>query len=202
MSHFTACITNVLPDFHGCTDSDGFERQATRGEVCERCYSRIDAALQRADQLRTTLNGIDHAISTEATSNIPGPRLPLTALRLDLDELDRYQDGNNDPNAWVATEAGAAQAVRFARTVHRVDRAHPTSPTTTKLQRLRCPNCHRLAAVVTPPDWYGDHTAITCIACDWTATNPDALDIVTGIEAHGPIDLLKLATRTQRKGAA
>jgi RNase P subunit RPR2 len=202
MSHFTPCITTALRDFPDCRNSDGTLRAATRGEVCETCYQRIDAAIGRADHLRTALAGIDRAITAESSNTIAGPRLPLTAIRLDLNEIASYQQGATDPTSWVSTQTGAEAAVRFARAVHRADRAHPTVAGDQKLHRTRCPACRRLTAVVRPPDWYGDATAITCIACGWEAENPDALDIVAEIETRGRLDdadLIMLELRARRR---
>lgn len=196
MTHVTPCITVALRDFDDCTED------ATRGTVCETCYHRIDEAIRRADHLRHALAGINRAITPEPGNTIPGPRLPLTPLAIAFDEIASYQQGRTDPTDWVRTEDGAADAVRFARAVHRTDRAHPTVAATQKLHRLRCPDCRRLTAVVRPPDWYGADTTVTCIACGWTATNPDALDIVAGIETRGKLDdgdLIMLELRARRR---
>lgn len=207
MSHFVPCITAELHDLPTCTNPDGTTRQATRGEVCETCYQRIDHAIHTADHLRTALTGIDRAITPEPTHTPAGPRLPHTPLHLDLDAINRAQNGHTDALAWVQTETGAIEAVHFARTVHTAQKAHPTTDITRKLHRLRCPNCRRQTAVIQPPDWYGDNTDITCIACNWHATNPDALEIVAAIEHHGQLtdtDLLNLQMRInhKRNGAA
>lgn len=202
MSHFVPCITNVLPNIAscvyggehqpGCTGrrDDGHEckgcepKPATRGEVCERCFDRIDHAIQVAAGLRSRLAGVDHAVTTENGTSVAGPRLPHTAWQLDLDVIDRWQQDRTDPTAWVETDAGARDAVYFAQAVHRADRAHPTIEVERKLQRTRCPNCNRLTVTWQPPDWYGADVTIACIGsdCGWTATNPDAIDIVTHIE--------------------
>jgi ribosomal protein S27E len=203
MSHVLPCITNVLPDVPSCTYRDehlltctgytdsgkpcrGCEpRAATHGEVCDRCYDRVDHAIRAADHLRTALHGVDRAIAVEGGTQIAGPRVPLTAILLAFDEIDRAHDGRYDVDEWVATEEGAVQAVRFAKYVHAADRAHPTAERERKLHRLRCPDCGRNTATWQPPDWYGDDVHITCLSCGWTATNPDAIDIVTQIETRG-----------------
>jgi hypothetical protein len=222
MTHLIPCITNVLPNISSCTyggghligcdgrrddgtDCKGCEpKTATRGEVCEACYDRIDHAIHVADTLRTRLAGITHAVTTEPGSNVPGPRLPHTAWQLDLDAINRWQNGHTEPGEWVTTEEGAREAVYFAQAVHRADRAHPTVEVERRLQRTRCPNCNRLTATWQPPDWYGDDVNIACIApnCGWEATNPDALTIVASIEQHGPENLgdtvLRLSTIQKR----
>lgn len=200
MTHNVPCITALLDDFPDCTHPDNTLRQATHGHTCDRCYARIEHAIHTADHLRTALTGAERAITPDTTNSIPGPRLPHTAWQLDLDAINRAQTGHHDADTWVATAAGATDAIRFARTVHTAEQAHPTQDRERKLNRLRCPNCRNKTAIVSPPDWYGDNTTISCIACGWTASNPDALDIVTTIEAQGPIDLLALATR--KPGAA
>jgi hypothetical protein len=202
MSHTTICITNVLPNIASCTyrgehllgcnsvRADGQActgcdpKPATRGEVCESCFTRIDHAIGLADTLRARLNGVDSAVTSDNGSSVAGPRLPHTAWQLDLDAIDRWQQGHTDPTTWVQTEEGAREAVYFAQAVHRADKAHPTVEVERKLRRLRCPACSRLTATWQPPDWYGDDVTIACIAadCGWQATNPDAIDIVTAIE--------------------
>lgn len=196
MTHVTPCITVALRDFDDCI------ADATRGAVCEACYHRVDEAIRRADHLRTALHGIDRAITPEPGNTIPGPRLPLTPLAIAFDEIRSYQRDRTDPTDWVSTTEGAEDAVRFARAVHRADQANPTVAAARKLERLRCPNCRHLTAIVSPPDWYGDAITVECVHCKWKATNPDALEIVADIENRGVLDdagLIMLELRARRQ---
>lgn len=215
MSHALTCITNVLDDVPSCTirgehlltctghrasgkECKGCEpRTATHGDVCDRCYTRIDHAIQTAVHLHTALAGVEHAVVAEGGGIAVG-YVPLNAIRLALDEIDRARDGHEDPTEWVSTEEGAIQAVRFAKYVHAAERAHPTLEATRKLHRLRCPDCNSLTAIWQPPEWAGDDIDITCIRCGWTATHPNAPEIVASIELKGLFDIRAM----QKRGAA
>jgi hypothetical protein len=196
VTYAARCITIVLNDFPDCT------WPAERGEVCEACYHRIENAIIRADQLRIALAGVERAITPEPGSTIAGPRLPLTALDIAFDEIRSYRPHPIEAASWVTTGSGAEQAVRFARAVHRADQAYPIVAAVRKLERVRCPACARLTAVVSPPDWYGDAITVECMHCKWKATNPDAIDIVAEIEHRGRLDdagLIMLELRARRQ---
>jgi RNase P subunit RPR2 len=176
--HSTACTND---DCTGC-----WPRTADWGYLCQRHYDRVDHAVQVAEYLQTALRGAERAVTADGNgSTVPGPQLPLTPLQLDLDEILRASaDYRGDVKRWISTQNGAHLALAFARIVYNAERRHPTVEAERKLHRLRCPNCNRLTATWRPPAWPGDNVTITCLTCNWTATHPDAIDIVTAIETR------------------
>lgn len=191
--HLTTCNKSTCT---GC-----WPREATHGFLCQNHYEQVDTAISTADRLRKELQGIERAIRTESISAVAGPRVPLTAIRLDLEAIDRWQndvynerhqlvtrgyDGNLD--RWISNPDGARRAAEFAREVRAADRAHPTQERPHKLRRTRCPECRQLSFVWYPPDEVASPVRVECHnpACEKSVTRQTSIDTMAHIEASAP----------------
>lgn len=195
------CITHQLPDFRGCTirgehytdllDADPdhedtcpgcLPRRAHVGFVCAPCFARIDEAVSTWKVWGKMLDGVDSAKTRDGDGGRgkPTSRPPLAALALDREEVESYlRTWTGTDERWVASVAGAADAVRFARAMGAAARNHPTHETPHRIRRTRCPACEQLALVWTPPAYFGGHVTVTCRSCPFTADQSSFEKIAT-----------------------
>lgn len=181
---YLACITQQLPDFHGCTTRDThygdllandpdhankcngcLPRRANYGLVCNPCYGRIAEAIEESARWFELLEGVDRALQKDASgaTGKPGSRVPIAPVPLTAEELRSYlRTFRGTVERWVADPAGAADAVRFARAMEAAARNHPTAETPHKIRRTRCPRCELLTLVWNPPQYFGGHVSVTC----------------------------------------
>lgn len=199
------CITHQLPDFRGCTIRDQhyddlleqnpdhadtchgcLPRRAAIGLVCAPCANRIDEAVSTWKVWSQMLAGVDTAKTRDGDTSRgkPTSRPPIAALSLDREEIDSYmRTGTGTVDRWVASAAGASDAVRFARAMHAAARNHPTHETPHRIQRTRCPRCEQLTLVWNPPAYFGGHVTVTCRdqACAFEA-DQSSFETIAGIE--------------------
>ena len=191
-NHLAPCLRrdDHLPtcpgDCTGCTP-----RPAVRGYLCRRHYEQVERPWNAHARLAALADvlGIDaRAIQpTWSASTIAGPRVPLSALQLDLDALARMDAGD------VQTEESAGAAPLWGKAVFAAAARHPDQPRKERPHRLRCPTCRRQTAVVHPPEYAGGTQLIACQAEDysWFFTDPDFTEAVAHME-------LRVDARTRR----
>jgi ribosomal protein S27E len=207
-----ACITNTLNDFRPCSVRDshlptcngreerwspergqyfdtgrecsGCEpREARAGLVCRPCYARVESA--RAEWT-DVLSSIDRAVQRPGGGGKPEGYVPLPGTKLAVDEVRSYERSGLGMSIglWLATEAGAADAVRFARSVQIALRTHQLEERPSKVTRVRCPECDRITLVWKPPHDREGHVVITCSneVCGKTITQSELafLEVVGG----------------------
>jgi hypothetical protein len=183
-----ACIANELPDVPPCTvldthwadqvpedDQEARERhlrdcrgcipkRADVGFVCRSHFARIDIAAAAAKRFFATLDGVDHAIRSEAASRgKPGSQLPIPPVPLDIIVIRRhFASFTGTTERWVASKAGAADAVRFARAFRSAERNHPVAETSHEIRTTRCPRCGHRTLLWNPPTYFMGLVTVTC----------------------------------------
>lgn len=170
--HFTTCTDTTC---EGCSP-----RLADQGHLCARHYRQVERAWHdqgRLYALAATL-GLDRAIApTSSASTHAGPRVPLTALQLDLDVLDRMWAGDvNDPD-------GAVQTLIWRREVRAAMQRHPMEPRRERLHRVRCAHCEKATVVVDPPEIAGGDSVLRCVSCGWTTHDQEHAEAAAFTEA-------------------
>lgn len=173
------CITHTMPG-RACTIRDTHTpdcntddctgcrpREAHRGFLCVYCWERLEQTDADWGAFLRLTNGVARTVMPDTPArSLPGPRLPLTALELDLDAVARAVAGRHEVlDVWVASEDGARQAVRFTRQARHVMRKHPTKETTSRITRTRCPACKQATLVYEPPQWEGADAQVVCLQC-------------------------------------
>lgn len=187
------CITTTrLPGIRPCThagqhkvtchDHEGWAekpglcrgclpRSADRGYLCAACWDKLDAASLRWPQFaRLVLETDGRAVSPDG-GGIKGSspdgytNLPLTTLVLDECFRFRRSRGNLTLDAWVHTEAGAADAIQFAHAAERAYRSLEVEKRELKLERVRCPHCERLSLTSNPTRERNGATIVECQHC-------------------------------------
>lgn len=162
----------------GC--SGCFPRAAEHGYLCRGHYERWERAFTALDRLRGLLLTIGNGRAIQATSSASttaGPRVPLSALRLDLDALDRAPRGS------VEDEDGVLLELQWVRTVEQTARRHPTEPKRERLHRVRCASCEQVSVVVDPPAIAGGDSTLRCVSCGWTTLDQDHAEAAAYTEA-------------------
>lgn len=132
------------------TCSGCLPRKADRGFLCQACFERVDDAYMRWAPFARLVAETDGRAVSASGGGIKGSspdgytNLPLTLLTLDeCTRLLRSQAGLT-LDAWVHTEAGARDAVMFARAAHRAYRSLEVEERPLQLERVRCPHCQQL----------------------------------------------------------
>ena len=186
------CITNTMPDVRPCTvqdehtaDCDGNEyrwvdfygqwlstgfmcrgclpRPAVYGLLCGGCYGRVSHASKEWPDLSVVLWQFDRLVQQDGGTSGHESSVPISATKLAIDEVTshmKYFTGNVD--VWIATEAGAAEAVRFAASVNRALRTFPTEEPAHMVQVLRCPECELRSLLWHPPAMATANVRIEC----------------------------------------
>jgi hypothetical protein len=168
----------------GCTP-----RIAYNGFVCRNCFDRIIAAIAAAPAFLATLRGVDRALTPTSgggRASVLG-YVPLTALALAVDEIERYLDGNpGNAESWVATPEGAQSAVGFANAMHSAIAAHPTRESAHQVRRVRCPKCGQMTLAWHPTPWVGGEVTIRCrnTECGSALSQDDFEALLVGAPAH------------------
>lgn len=188
-----ACAANWTPGQPPCTSRDAHlttcgdaqcrgcqPRPAVHGYLCRGHYERWESTFAALDRLRGLLLTIGNGRAVQATSSASttaGPRVPLSALRLDLDALDRAPRGD------VETADGAVAELLWSRQVWAAHRRHPTEPKRERLHRVRCASCNQVAVVTDPPTIAGGDTILRCVACGWQSQDQDHAEAAAYTEA-------------------
>lgn len=163
-------------------------RRAEIGLVCLTCYDRIEAALATWRQWEPMLSGVDRAIRREsARSGKPGSQVPIPPVPLAMEELRSYlRHYTGTAERWVASVAGAEDAIRFARAMPAAAEEHPTHEVPHPIARTRCPDCEKLTLVWNPPAYDGADVRVICRdrSCGYEADQSSFEDIAE-IEAPG-----------------
>jgi hypothetical protein len=111
------------------------------------------------------LTGVDRAVVRDSSgmTSRGGPGVPLSSVRLSLEELDSYFTiGNVTPEQWVNSQEGARYAVRFAKAFAAASSAHPTHEKSHRIKRVRCPECSQLTLVWHPTQQEGGDVQVRC----------------------------------------
>lgn len=185
------CITNEhLPGIRPCTeygehrvtcpDHPGWAEQpgecrgclpseAERGLLCDRCYEALTTVYAEWDQFVQLVN----AAGMRATSPEPGgggsaaagyTTLPLTYLA--LEECASYlKSFPGRLDQWVATRAGARDAVQFAKAAAAAYRSLEVEEREHRWQRVRCPECQELSLIENPTREIGGQVIVSCRNC-------------------------------------
>jgi hypothetical protein len=197
-----ACITNYMPG-RSCTyrdahtaDCDGTRhgkpctgcapREARQGLLCTGCWYSLEEAVTEWSIIRGMFGWIDSAVSSDGgSSSAHGPRLPYTSLQLDIDAAVWPWRSHVAPlSMWVATEAGAMDAVRFTRAVRTITRNHEWKEAARRLNRVRCPRCAQLTLDWTPPTFEtGDVTVVCATEGCGEVLRQAAFETLTAIES-------------------
>lgn len=188
-----ACAANWTDNHPACTSRDihlttctdeqctGCQpRPAVHGYLCRNHYERWESTFAALDRLRGLLLTIGNGRAIQAASSAsttPGPRVPLSALRLDLDALDRQPRGD------IETPDGAALELLWSRQVWAATRRHPTEPKRERLHRVRCASCAQVTVVLDPPTFAGGDNLLRCVSCGWATTDPDHTEAAAYTEA-------------------
>jgi DNA-directed RNA polymerase subunit RPC12/RpoP len=172
-THFTHALGVDEPDpvraarireWHLAECAGCLPRHAEVGFLCRPCAHRVDTALRAYDPFRKALAGVDRAVQTESvTRGRPGSQLPIPPVPLSFEEIDSYRrtfGGSLD--VWAATEAGAADAVRYARAMRTAERAHPTEERSHAIRITRCPRCNHRTLVWHPPTRFLGEVVVRC----------------------------------------
>ncbi len=190
-THLVTCPGANCP---GCAP-----KPAVHGYLCRHHYEQVEDALHHHRQLVRLLMVGERAQSpVSSASTIPGPRIPLAALRLDLDAIHRLWDGDGHEAAatWVISIPGAMQALRYARAVHTAQLRHPTEPRPVYAGRYRCPGCRELTVIIDPPAYVEADAIMRCIRCGWQQRDQDHIEAVRYLQA---LDKNPLEKRGRRK---
>jgi len=187
----TVCITNTaLPGIRRCTipgvhkvtchDHPGWvenpgtcrgclPREATHGHLCEHCYQTAVNALAAWPAFREALDATEgRAVSPEAGGRGSAAMgfANLSLVFLAVDECERHLESRHGMtvDAWIETEAGAADAVMFAHAAANAWASLEVEEREKQIVRERCPNCTRLTA-------FGHVTreerGVTIVTCDF-----------------------------------
>lgn len=186
------CITNEVPDLRPCTvpnehheacngwdyrwSEEAREETATgkpcpgcfpiraeKGHVCGRCYDKIISAEATYGAWRPMMRGITRAITPEPTASHAIGYVPLSALALDEDAIQRArQSFPGRLDMWISTPEGAADAVRFANATRTAVKNHPTRESPRRLTRTVCPACRRPTLLWHPPEAAGADIRVSC----------------------------------------
>lgn len=197
MNEPIVCIVNQLEDFRrGCTRPDEhwadlvpaddpdararhlancggcIPRPAEVGFLCRPHFLKVDLAMHAVYPFFRELDGIERAIRAETASRgKPGSQIPIPPRALALDEVaSYYRRHHGDAERWVADQAGAIDAVRFARAYRAAERAHPIQETSHQVKLTRCPRCEHKTLVWHPPTYFLGHVAVRCSYRDQDGT--------------------------------
>jgi hypothetical protein len=174
------CITNQMDDWRSCTIRDAhtvrcespetctgcLPRLAQVGLLCYPCWDRVEHAFADWTAERARLmSSIDRAVQRDTGGRTSGPEgyVPIPGTRLAVDEVESYLRGDwTNARAWVSTEDGARNAIRFASAVGRALRTHELEERERPLRRVRCPECGQLSFTRKPPADAGAPVTIVC----------------------------------------
>lgn len=170
-------------------------REARVGMLCYPCWDKVEHAFgEWTPERRRTLLGLVRAVKrdTEGRSG-SGPEgyVPIPGTILAVDEVESYlRTCVGDARAWVSTDSGARDAVRFAAAVPRALRTHELEERQRPVRRVRCPACGQLSFVRNPPAGEGQPITVKCenAACGKVIAEGER----TPARAHGTGDEEKL----------
>lgn len=156
--HLASCAGG---DCRGCRP-----REAKFGMLCAGCYARIEKALTEHWTFTRMLEGVEVAVtSSGGGGGHAGPRVPLSALRLDRDELwSMVERLPGEADECSRTVAGAEAALLFARRMEQVARTHPWEEKSAPVQITRCPRCAKRSLRWEPPA--GPLSPVTVVCAD------------------------------------
>ena len=142
-------------------------QRAERGFLCQRHYDRVVHAYEEwGPWLRKVNTAEGRTVSPETGGATPDGFTNLTLAFLMIDECERFlasMGGTLD--VWVHTEAGAADALRFAVAAERAYRSLEVEVRPHRIERIRCPNCGLLSLHENPVEEAGGKAIITCQYC-------------------------------------
>lgn len=171
-------------------------RLAQKGHLCWGCWERVEQALTDWPGFARMIAGVERAVQRDnagVRSQSVG-YVPMSGTVLAVEEIRSYlRTLTGHVDVWVASAAGAADAVRFARAMSAALRTHAVEEKAHKLQRLRCPNCRQLSFNWNPPTAAGGRITVKCqnAACgktitehERTKTGEEKINIVADIETR------------------
>lgn len=144
-------------------------REASVGQLCFPCWRAIEDAFAKwTPQEADLMASIDRAVQRDSGGGRgggPSGYVPIPGTRLAVDEVESYLRSSQSfptAEAWVSTEAGAIDAVRFAAAVPRALRTHELEERVRPMRRVRCPECGQLSFVRNPPAAAGAPVTVVC----------------------------------------
>lgn len=157
-------------DHPGFDDNPGvcggcFPRLADRGFLCQHCFARVEAAYMKWDRFARVISQLDRAVQRDNSGvrTQPNGYVPLPGTALAIDECESYlRSFTHSLEAWVSSEVGARDAVKFASAAESAYRTHEIEEQPTKLRRVRCADCRELSFVRVPPAFALEPITVTC----------------------------------------
>lgn len=143
-----------------------YPRPAERGFLCASHFDRVEHAVMRWDVFvqRAAQLGLSKAVQRDnaGVRTAAEGHVNITAVTLAIDECRRFLAGHpGSIEAWVHTEAGAADAIQFAAAAERAYRSHEVEERPHRIRRVRCPECQQ-QMIWHPPAWYEGHVTVKC----------------------------------------
>jgi ribosomal protein S27E len=172
------CVSSVGYDIRPCSPE---MRPADRGFLCQHCYDRVIHAYEQWPRFAAALDATEGRPVQSDNGGVRSSRqlgyinLPLTLMsKLECEGyLRSLPDGARALDMWVATEAGAFDAIRFAHAAERAYRDIRVEERPSRITRVRCPNCSQLTLVRKPPEYAGAPITVPCSNCEHTITEGD-----------------------------
>lgn len=140
-------------------------RLAQKGHLCWGCWERVEQALTDWPGFERMIAGVERAVQRDnagVRSQSVG-YVPMSGTVLAVEEIRSYvRTLTGHVDVWIASAAGAADAVRFARAMSAALRTHAVEEKAHKLQRLRCPDCGQLSFNWNPPSSAQGRITVKC----------------------------------------
>lgn len=140
-------------------------REARFGCVCLTCWESIQHALSEWPEFEQKIAGITRAVQRD-NGGIRGQSLgyvPIPSTQLAVDEIRSYlKTLPGTAEMWVASLAGAKDAVRFARAVPAAIRTHAVEEKAHRVHRTRCTACGQKSLVWNPVQHEGADVTVKC----------------------------------------
>lgn len=140
-------------------------REARHGLLCSACWGKVQSAFEEWGPFSKLIAGVDRAVQRD-NGGVRGQSVgyvPLPGTMLAVDEIESYlRTMTGSLDVWVSWEAGARDAVRFARSVAAAIRTHAVEERPHRVNRTRCTECRRLTLVWNPTTHPGADVTVTC----------------------------------------
>lgn len=142
-------------------------RKADVGFLCRYCFDRLEHVWLKWDHFAALLpEAGNRAVvrDTGGRGSTPDGYVPYPGTYLAYDECLSYLASRRGRplRIWVSNEAGAADAIQFARAADAAYRTHEVEERAHKIRRVRCPKCSQQTLVWNPTPLFGGHVTVTC----------------------------------------
>jgi hypothetical protein len=142
-------------------------RKADVGFLCRYCFDRLEATWSKWERFAAMLpEAGNRAVvrDTGGRGSTPAGYVPYPGTYLAYDECRSFLASRRTRplREWVSNEAGARDAVQFARAADTAYRTHEVEERPHRIRRVRCPECGQLSLVWNPTPLFGGHVTVTC----------------------------------------